>query len=147
LRRHPGDIPALVEHFLRGRGKDGAPRRVSAAAARLLMAYQWPGNVRELRYTVEVLCVAAAGRDEVDVKTVQTVLNLNLDEPPSEQPHYAEAKARVLAEFETRYFSDLLREHGGNVSRAARAAGMHRPNVIKKLNALGISASTFRAKA
>jgi transcriptional regulator with GAF, ATPase, and Fis domain len=39
---------------------------------------------------------------------------------------YAEARTAAVADFERRYLSRLLAAHGGNVSAAARAAGMHR---------------------
>ena len=39
----------------------------------------------------------------------------------------------------------LLKKYRGNISQAARSSGMHRPNLIKKLKALGLSSDDFRA--
>ena len=49
---------------------------------------------------------------------------------------YKVAKQHLMNEFERRYISDLLAAHGGNVSRAARAAGIDRMSIHKILNRL-----------
>ncbi len=146
LHKHPEDIPVLVNHFLDGHAQEGAPREAAPAAMRRLLAYHWPGNVRELRYTVDVLCMAARGNNSIDEATVRAVLDLNVDpETPTHDP-YAEAKARLLDDFDRRYFTGLLRECAGNVSRVARIAGMYRPSVQRKLAALEIDAAAFKPK-
>jgi two-component system nitrogen regulation response regulator NtrX len=144
LRQHHDDIRGLVEHFLKAKEAQDIPREVSAEALALLQQYEWPGNVRELRYTVEVLCVAASGTGCIEADTVQRVLNLNQSDMHPVHERYGEAKAQVLHEFETRYFTQLLREYRGNVTRVAEAAGMHRPNVVRKLKALGVDSGGFR---
>lgn len=144
LRRHREDIPELVMHFLREQEESSAPADITPSALALLGGYEWPGNVRELRYTVEVLCVASSGRCCIDEHTVQRVLNLNMDTNDDEPVPYAEAKARAMGRFEHSYFAELLRRYRGNVTRVAESAGMHRPNVARKLKALGIRASDYR---
>ena len=47
---------------------------------------------------------------------------------------YKDAKARLLEEFERRYITALLEKHHGNVSKAARAAGIDRMSIHKILN-------------
>jgi transcriptional regulator of acetoin/glycerol metabolism len=51
---------------------------------------------------------------------------------------FKQAKSRWVAEFERRYLSDLMKEHEGNVSRAARSAGLDRMTVHKMLNRSGL---------
>ncbi len=55
LRSRPGDVPLLVEHFLRvfGQRNGKGPFVVSPAAMEKLSRYTWPGNVRELENTIE----------------------------------------------------------------------------------------------
>jgi transcriptional regulator with PAS, ATPase and Fis domain len=144
LRQHVDDIPVLVNYFLNAQERLGLPRRIDDDAVRLLMSYRWPGNVRELRYTVEVLCVASMGSEVIDAGTTRTVLNLNAEEAAPPLMLYNEAKACMLREFEWKYFSELLRTSHGNVTQVAKAAGMYRPNVIRKLRKLGLHASDFR---
>jgi len=61
LRDRPGDIPVIVEHFIRQNNERTGKRilRISPEAMERLLAYSWPGNVRELRNAMEyafVLC-------------------------------------------------------------------------------------------
>ncbi|UJR78150.1 sigma 54-interacting transcriptional regulator [Sandaracinus amylolyticus] len=65
LRDRTGDLPLLVEHFLRDADGESMPTRVSASAWRCLERYGWPGNVRELRAEIDRWAVTAAGEPEV----------------------------------------------------------------------------------
>ena len=62
LRERPGDVPALVGHFLARRGVPGD--KVGAGALRLLEQYAYPGNVRELEHTLERALILA-GSDPI----------------------------------------------------------------------------------
>ena len=53
-------------------------------------------------------------------------------------------KERAILNFEREYFTRLLEKHRGNVSRAAREAGISRQNVFEKLKRLGIEPGRFR---
>lgn len=57
---------------------------------------------------------------------------------------YTGAKERAVAEWERATLLAALRANDGNVSRTARALGLHRPNLQQKLKELGIDAATFR---
>jgi DNA-binding NtrC family response regulator len=134
LRERPDDVPLLVEHFLRECGHDGpVDELVSPEAVRALQAQRWPGNVRELRNLVEATVAmgelpsaraavgAAAGASEPDgsVRIGAALLALP----------YKQARAALLARFEAEYLAALLARCEGNVSRAAREAGLHRSHV------------------
>ena len=54
-------------------------------------------------------------------------------EPSSMDWDYKDLKERVLARFEDRYLDHLLSLTGGNVTRAAELAGMHRVNLHRML--------------
>ena len=51
---------------------------------------------------------------------------------------FKEAKELVLKGFERKYFENLLEKSRGNISKAARIAGMHRKNLYLKLRELKI---------
>ncbi len=55
LRDRTGDVPLLVDHFLKlhFQKRNGRQRSVSKRALEMLSAYPWPGNVRELEHTIE----------------------------------------------------------------------------------------------
>ena len=52
------------------------------------------------------------------------------------------AKQNVINEFERRYIAKLLSQHDGNISAAARAAGIDRMSIHKMLHRLGLTNST-----
>ena len=59
LREHAGDIPALVEHFIRTIASEygSAPKPIDADALAELQRMPWSGNIRELRNVIERLVV------------------------------------------------------------------------------------------
>ncbi len=143
LGNHKDDIPVLIDHFLSMQEDPKIPKHISPVALQLLEGYNWPGNVRELKYTIEVICMASIGMKLIHEKTVRSVLKMN--EATPEQPlTYKEAKAGMLHDFETRYFTKLLTQFKGNLNQASKVAGMYRPNLLKKLKQLSISQNAFR---
>ena len=67
----------------------------------------------------------------------QTGLALNV--PIDVSVPFKLAKQGVVNEFEKRYISRLLEQHGGNISAAARAAGIDRMSIHKMLHRLGLA--------
>ena len=133
LRERPGDVPVLLHHFLRLYGeRHGRPElQFSSAARERLETYSWPGNVRELQNVVE-RCVLLAPGPRIELEDLPVEVRgwgaaAEAEEPStwSNRPFH-EAKAEAIEAFERRYLRRLLETHGGNLSRAARAAGMDR---------------------
>jgi DNA-binding NtrC family response regulator len=138
LRERAGDIKLLTHFFLKRYGQD----RVSGfddEAVVALEAYRWPGNVRELQNIVERACALADGptvrrRDLPDYVLHGETLRaegapgLSNDSEPASALGLPlqEARERWLKTLETSYLRDLLERHGGNVSAAAKAAGIDR---------------------
>src|SRR5262249_22226895 len=75
LRERPGDIPALVQHFVAlFRMRSGqAAARWSDDAIQAMLQYRWPGNVRELANIVERLSILHAGA-EIGIDEVRGVI-------------------------------------------------------------------------
>ena len=62
LRERAGDIPLLVNYFLRKFATgSGAPKSIARDALRALEQYNWPGNVRELENAIRRALVVAKG--------------------------------------------------------------------------------------
>jgi DNA-binding NtrC family response regulator len=115
LRARKGDIAYLARHFwLEGGGEADAFPAAEIAHAE---PHSWPGNVRELREFVRELL--GCRPDELE-GVVREALE-------AEVP-YAEARRRLLVEFEQRYVERMLAAHHGNVTRAATASGLARRN-------------------
>jgi DNA-binding NtrC family response regulator len=123
LRERTADIPVLVEHFLRG-------RPLAPDALALLAAYPWPGNVRELRNAIE------------RATTLSATPEVRADDLPARIQQTGAAAALVagasrrqlsLRELERDYILEILRQVGGNKSRAAEILGLDRKTLYRKL--------------
>jgi DNA-binding NtrC family response regulator len=138
LRDRLEDLPALVERFLEQLA--GRLRRekkgLSESAMGHLARHDWPGNVRELRNVIEQAAVLASGEriEEGDLRLRARVAS----QGGGEVTTFAEAKRRAVEQFERTYLVDVLRQHGGNISRTAEAIGMVRQSLQQKLRELGI---------
>ncbi len=139
LRERRSDIPLLVEHFLRECGYSGRVGDVVPPDAMdELATHHWPGNVRELRNLIEArLAMGEALRAE-SVRTPSFGQQQPDQTPsptvaPSLDLPYKQARAEVLRQFEAPYLRRLLEKAKGNVSEAARQAGMDRSHLTTLL--------------
>ena len=135
LRERVDDILPLAHHFLRKH--DGSQRitGVDTVAAQILRHYQWPGNVRELENAVERATLLAKG-EEITPSDLPPELNAGSE---VERPALiGKSLSAAREDFERYFILECLRRHHGNVSRAAREAGLHRQNFYQKLHKYGI---------
>ena len=150
LRERPSDIPLLAEFFLsrywaRHRGATTPLPRFTDAAVRALRARPWKGNVRELQNVVEHMVVLLEPGGEIKAedipsrgeRPVEEVKTWSPATPSTDEPYYT-ARDRVLAEFELQYLTGLLTQAGGNMSRAARVAGVDRTTLYRWMERLGL---------
>ncbi len=143
LRERAGDVKLLAHAFLKRYGQD----RVTSfddAALQALEGYAWPGNVRELQNVVERACALADGdlvtrRDlpeyllqGVGGPVTATISGPTL--PSSSDLPLKDAKEKWMQVLEASYLRDLLERHGGNVSAAAKAAGIDRKTFHRLIN-------------
>ncbi len=140
LRDRPEDIPLLAHHFLKVYCQKGGKQLtgVSAAAMEALTTARWAGNVRELENVME-RAVVLSGGPQVDLEDLPLEIRqsrkgggevevFSLAHLP-----YAQAKKLAMRAFERRYLSTLLEKSSGNISSAARAAGVDRSNFRRLL--------------
>ncbi len=122
LRQRPEDIPMISERLLDALGASAEDREtlLTPPFVSALQHAAWPGNVRELRNHLE-RCLVFERPLPVGEHGDQLVSTA-----PDPALPYAEARRRALQDFERRYTEGLLVLHGGNVSRAAEAAGLGR---------------------
>jgi two-component system response regulator AtoC len=133
LRDRPEDIPHLARFFLErfsrryGKSLSGSPRFYEA-----LLREPWPGNVRQLKNVMERLTALHSGgvlgpEDIHEDSPSETAGNL------SALP-WKDAREHYLANFERSYAQALLARCSGNVSAAAREAGVDRKTFYALLN-------------
>jgi len=140
LRERVDDILPLAHHFLR---KHDSPQRITgfhSVTAEILRRYQWPGNVRELENAIERATLLAKG-EEITLSDLPPELNAGseVDRPASNGKSLSAARE----DFERYFILECLRRHHGNVSRAARDAGLHRQNFYQKLHKYGIQRKDY----
>ena len=131
LRERREDIPLLAAHFLAVQGQRyGRPAaRLAPSALEALLAYPWPGNVRELEHAVERALLMANG-DEV------TAEDLLLRRGGREGQ--ARLEEMTLEEVERHLIERALGRNDGNVSDAAKALGLSRSALYRRMQYYGI---------
>jgi two-component system, NtrC family, nitrogen regulation response regulator NtrX len=134
LRERPQDIRPLAEYFLDEfcRRNNFKPKLFEDEVFLLLGNYPWPGNARELRNTVERMAILSPG-DRLGIESVP--LELRHYRPTSLKTSVQEARESA----ERDHILKALNEANWNVSSAARALGMERTNLHKRIKALGLS--------
>jgi DNA-binding NtrC family response regulator len=128
LRERKGDIPLLVTTFLEKYSSHcDTPREITEDAMRRLMAYDWPGNVRELENAIE-RAVALGSGPFLGVYDLPS----NLQYPTTER---APGKEEMLPlnELERRAILSTLTLTGGDKQAAARALGIGKTTLYRKL--------------
>jgi DNA-binding NtrC family response regulator len=146
LRERAGDVPLLAHAFLKKYAR-GQPLALDEAALAALEAYAWPGNVRELQNVIERASVLADGAtvrpcDLPDymlhrtaapgtppASTADGLLPTTRTDLPLKQ-----AKEQWMEALEGSYLRELLERHQGNISAAAKAAGIDRKTFHRLIN-------------
>ena len=99
------------------------------------MAHPWPGNVRELRNAVERLTVL----DDMPFATPAAAARRRHDaEPVDIRVPFKDAKNALTDRFERRYLTAMLEATGGNISEAARRAGIDRVYLLRLMGRYGL---------
>ncbi len=144
LRDRAGDIPLLIEHFVRqfARRHSKTIKGMSLPARVKLGSYAWPGNVRQLRNVIESMVV-------VDCDEILDVDDLPLElEPDSPATPIAQGDApvgiaalvgRPLEEVEKIFIGETLKLTGGNREQAADLLGIGERTLYRKIKEYHLS--------
>lgn len=143
LRDRAGDVELLAVGFLKKFG--GECLRFDSEAMMKLVTYHWPGNVRELQNIVERACALAEG-ETITLAELPSYLRsspasaseVSPQSTPATGLTLKEAKQRWIEELEAAYVTALLKRERGNVSQAARRAGVDRRTFHRLLNKHGL---------
>jgi len=126
LRERPGDVLPIAKMLLGQLENEIGRRELTPAAVAQLASHEWPGNVRELR---NVLCRAADQAREarwLDAAAVDRALHKT---------------RKTSVELTPEIARQCLDSHDGNISKAARAAGLPRTTFRKLLGGVTLPAS------
>ncbi|MCE9754030.1 sigma-54 interaction domain-containing protein [Bacillus cereus] len=146
LRERKEDIPDLVQHFIEKYNTQFGLNvtDVDVNGREFFYAYDWPGNVRELEHIIEgsmnliedetiITAFHMPTRFRERIKTefnMQHALTNHNTDAPKTLKH-------TIEKMEKNYINQILKEHHGNISQAAKFLGLSRQNLqyrIKKLH-------------
>jgi DNA-binding NtrC family response regulator len=131
LRDRREDVPLLARHFLQQHAARYRKRITGfdQAAMQLLLDHAWPGNVRELDHAVERAVLMAQGEAiaarDLGLRTAREAPALRLED-------------MSLEDVEGFLIKKALARFGGNVSQAAKALGLSRSALYRRLQRFGL---------
>ncbi len=157
----PEDIPLFIrfflEHFWRRHQLPGrTPPRLAPETMDALVRYPWPGNVRELQNVLENLVVLSDPDDLIEPDRL-SIIHVAQDAEPGEEVDssltsaasfrapFHEAKEALIARFEREYLAQVVARTGGNMSEAARQAGIDRTTLYRLMEKHELSRGAFVA--
>lgn len=156
LRERQGEIPLLVQHFLRILQSEPS-RRVtfSSSAIEAMLRYDWPGNVRQLKNEIDRLLVftqsepapVIGARDlsePVTAALVESATDFEISGALSDSVFTGSALEDILASAEKSVIERALAGRDGQVSAAAEMLGLTRQGLYKKMKRLGIDPARFQ---
>ena len=156
LRQRQEDIPLLAAHFLtyywqRHRQVGERIPKLSEGAIAFLRSRPWRGNVRELQNVIEHVAVLAEPEQVIqpnDIPLYEDTPDWTPPEPAAaaatsfaagiDEAFHA-AKDRLIGQFEREYLSRLVTRAGGNMSKAARLAGIDRTTLYRLMDKHGLA--------
>lgn len=140
LRNRREDIPALANYFLRQlcASLRLPPKTLSRPALSLISALPWRGNVVELRTLLESIVIGLAGGRGIGLDDV--LAHVRLDGGSGAFSN-AGTLRQARARFEREYIAAILEQHRGRISDAAKALGIQRTNLYRKMRSLRVGKS------
>ncbi len=134
LRDIPEDIPLLTDHLLQklSRLLEKEPKRLTPGALRCLSDYRWPGNVRELENELRRLVVSTR-RTSIGVENLSEGIRTSGKSSDASRALSGLSMKDAVEQLEVRFILDALQRSRGNQLQAAKALGLSRQGLIKKV--------------
>jgi len=139
LRDRKGDIPLLIEHFIKKFNFlfGTLVTQMEEYVMKRLLAYSWPGNVRELEHMIESAMNWVEGDRLLPEHFPDTIMNMELKNKNEKnltwQTQSMELR-QVLLETEHRLIDEAMKQTAGNIQQAAKLLGIPRQTLQYKLN-------------
>lgn len=139
LRDRKGDIPLLIEHFIKKFNFlfGTLVTQMEENVMKRLLAYSWPGNVRELEHMIESAMNWVEGDRLLPEHFPDTIMNMELKNKNEKnltwQTQSLELR-QVLLETEHRLIDEAMKHTAGNIQQAAKLLGIPRQTLQYKLN-------------
>jgi two-component system nitrogen regulation response regulator NtrX len=137
LRSRREDIPALANFFVREvcAAHGVPPKTLSRAALSLICALPWRGNAIELRTLIEAVASSLGAGRGIGLDDV--LAHVKLDGGSIVFANGGTLR-QARSRFEREYIAAVLEQHQGRISDAARALGIQRTNLYRKMRSLKV---------
>jgi two-component system, NtrC family, nitrogen regulation response regulator NtrX len=144
LRNRREDIAALANYFVRETCASlrMPPKTLSRPALSLIAALPWRGNLTELRALVESIVTGLPGGRGIVLEDVLGHVRLD---PGSVVYANGGTLRQARARFEREYIAQVLEQHRGRISEAAKALGIQRTNLYRKIRSLRLTRDQRRS--
>lgn len=146
LRDRGDDVLLFAEHFLKElQPADGRITGFADEVFDCFRKYEWPGNIRELRNVIERTIALSQGETIQLSDLPKPIRETTGNKAPRSISVIAEiSREEALDNADQAYLTALLEKHAGNISQAARQAGLSRQGLHKLLSRHGLDAAEFR---
>ncbi|QDT49037.1 Transcriptional regulatory protein ZraR [Symmachiella dynata] len=145
LRDRGDDVILLADAFLKEFQRDNT--RITGISDEVIdcfRRYEWPGNIRELRNVIE-RAVALSRGESIQLSDLPKPMREPQTSTPQAVSMLAEiSREEALDNADQSYLTALLKKHSGNISQAARQAGLSRQGMHKLLARHGLDATEYR---
>jgi two-component system response regulator HydG len=133
LKRRRGDVPLLIRRFLNqyNLSRSTAVTTIAEDALELLLNYDYPGNVRELENIIEHACILCQG-ETIERRHLPVYIQTKTC-PADDTPPARTIGLESQQEWERRRLLQALEEHRWNRQKVAKALGMERTTLWRKL--------------
>jgi len=140
LRERKEDIELLTHHFMKiySEKNNKNIKGIKKETIDMMTKYNWPGNVRELQNVIE-RATSLTESSYINPADLPKHMFADSDEGDyMKHLSFKAAKKKWLESFEKKYFTDMLNESRGNISKAARKAGIDRKTVYRIMKKHGL---------
>ncbi|MEI4802289.1 sigma-54 interaction domain-containing protein [Bacillus sp. NPDC077411] len=148
LRQRKEDILPLLHRFIEKYNMQFGLQVQSVDDSVINFFYQhdWPGNIRELEHIIEGSMNLIEDEDVITTSHIPTrFYELTKNEFPIHPPlarwenNQSKTLKNTIKEMEKEYIIEILSEHNGNISQAAKYLGLSRQNLQYRLKKYGLN--------
>ncbi len=139
LRERRDDIPLLIDYFMNRISKriNKKMLKIPQHYLNALVEYDWPGNIRELENRIELM---------LNTGSIDDIQIINKKADQTDQIEDMDETEFNLEYVEREHIIKTLRIFNGNISNSAKALGLGRNTLYRKMNKYKIDSTGFEAK-